>query len=89
MCAKRKKNQQRKTIKTNEGRDVRRQKLAGTASACSKLLSPVLLHSNLGPLSCGNAARRRVWRMVGVGMRPYYLSSVNIIDIICMQLMSS
>ena len=55
-------------ILSRKGLDVRRPRVTSGTSDC-ELLSSVLRPSKLVSLSRSYAARRRVWRMVGVGMR--------------------
>ena len=69
MCANKKQTQQVRILKVMRDAISDAEKRAGTTSAWdSEHLSPVLRHSKLGPLSCSNEARRRVWRMVRIAM---------------------
>jgi len=47
-----------------------KRRIASRTRGCMELraLDIRLRHAKAGPLGAGNAARRRVWRIVGVGM---------------------
>ena len=72
MCAKNEENEEMKIkgtkILIQKRLDVRRPRVTSGTSDC-ELLTTVLWPSKLVSLSRSYAARRRVWRMVGVGMR--------------------
>ena len=73
VCARKNEENEEMKIKGNKiliqkRLDVRRPRVTSGTSDC-ELLTTVLWPSKLVSLSRSYAARRRVWRMVGVGMR--------------------
>ena len=73
VCARKNEENEEMKIKGNKifiqkRLDVRRPRVTSGTSNC-ELLTTVLWPSKLASLSRSYAARRRVWRMVGVGMR--------------------